>query len=73
MKRPLLSAADIERLASKVSSEVMRCGPRTMIEARAGAGAFAGEFLPELDEATRGRIIARAVGAMRPLIDLHPT
>ncbi|GAA0590938.1 hypothetical protein [Caenispirillum bisanense] len=72
MKNLLLTAADIERLATKVSSEVMRYEPRNMTEARAGAGAFAGEFLPELDEVTRSRVIARAVGAMRPLIELHP-
>lgn len=73
MKRPHLTAADIERLASKVSSEVMRYEPRNLIEARAGAGAFAGEFLPELDEVTRSRVIAHAVGAMQPLIEMHPS
>lgn len=68
---PLLSAADIDGLAARVAAEVMRYGPRNMIEAKAGAGAFAGEFLGELDELTRHRVITRAVGAMRSLIGVH--
>ncbi|MCA1972187.1 MAG: hypothetical protein LDL44_05060 [Caenispirillum sp.] len=66
---PILSVADVERLAGAVSMEVMRYAPRNAVEARAAAGAFAGEFLPELDERTRHTVITRAVDAMLPLIE----
>lgn len=68
---PCLSAADIDGLAARVTAEVMRYRPRNMIEARAGAGAFAGEYLADLDVSTRCDVISRAVGAMKSLIPMH--